>query len=83
MMLGAFPTYCPPEQRIAEMAQCPSCQQAFFCGAGQHPDQPCWCSGLPPLAGASLAATAKCYCPACLERLLQAQAATTAQNPSP
>lgn len=61
------------------MAQCPICQQAFFCGAGQHPAQPCWCSRLPPLANASLAASALCYCPACLERLLQEQAAAARQ----
>ncbi|WP_081992656.1 cysteine-rich CWC family protein [Collimonas arenae] len=58
------------------MAQCPVCQQHFHCGAGQHPDQPCWCSRMPPLAGASLAASAQCYCPTCLTRLLQEQAAT-------
>ncbi|AMO97685.1 cysteine-rich CWC family protein [Collimonas fungivorans] len=52
------------------MAQCPACRQQFSCGAGQHPDQPCWCSRLPPLASAKPAAT-ECYCPDCLQRLLR------------
>ncbi|SFB30001.1 Cysteine-rich CWC [Collimonas sp. OK607] len=54
------------------MAQCPACQQQFSCGAGQHADQPCWCSLLPPLANAGPAAT-ECYCPDCLERLVLQQ----------
>ncbi|HWW05580.1 cysteine-rich CWC family protein [Collimonas sp.] len=65
------------------MAQCPVCQQQFFCGAGQHADQPCWCSLLPPLAGADLAAAAQCYCPACLQRLLQQEPASAAEQQKP
>ncbi|WP_211461568.1 cysteine-rich CWC family protein [Collimonas silvisoli] len=64
------------------MAQCPACHQQFSCGAGQHADQPCWCSLLPPLAGASLAA-AQCYCPACLQRLLQQERNSATQQQKP
>lgn len=61
------------------MVQCPACQQQFSCGAGQHADQPCWCSLLPPLANAGPAATA-CYCPDCLERLVRQQQAVSADH---
>jgi hypothetical protein len=57
-------------QRINGMAQCPACRQQFSCGASQHASQPCWCSRVPSLAGASLTA-AGCYCPDCLQRLLR------------
>ncbi|MFJ2989210.1 cysteine-rich CWC family protein [Collimonas sp. NPDC087041] len=53
------------------MAQCPACRQEFSCGAAQHPEQPCWCSQLPPLPDVVAAASAQCYCPDCLQRLLQ------------
>ncbi|MEO6918225.1 MAG: cysteine-rich CWC family protein [Collimonas sp.] len=63
------------------MAQCPVCQEQFFCGAALHPAQPCWCSRLPPLASASLAASAQCYCPTCLQRLLEQEQTAAASKP--
>ncbi|WP_082798011.1 cysteine-rich CWC family protein [Collimonas arenae] len=53
------------------MAQCPICRREFSCGAAQHSEQPCWCSQLPPLPSVTAATTAQCYCPDCLQRLLQ------------
>ncbi len=64
------------------MAQCPACQRQFSCGASQHADQSCWCSLLQPLVNTSQA-VADCYCPACLQRMLQQEQANAAQNQAP
>jgi hypothetical protein len=58
---------------------CPQCGAQFRCGM-EAGDKECWCASLPallpvPLKADGDPAAASCFCPACLERRLAAEAA--------
>jgi hypothetical protein len=56
------------------MSACVQCGQQFNCGMADIPaTEPCWCMSLPPLPPALLASAgdaARCFCPTCLQDLL-------------
>ncbi|KFB68353.1 cysteine-rich CWC family protein [Candidatus Accumulibacter vicinus] len=53
--------------------RCTDCGTAFVCGAVAGLPS-CWCMKKPTLSLEASAAAAGCYCPACLEQRLSAQA---------
>ncbi len=63
------------------MSTCRRCGASFSCAMadGGAPDQPCWCTALPPIVplpdGADPAAD--CWCPACLRAHIDALARPT------
>ena len=56
------------------MSACLQCGQTFTCGMVDGPaDDLCWCMALPPLPPALLESAGdptRCFCPACLQGLL-------------
>lgn len=56
------------------MSACVQCGQQFNCGMADIPaTEPCWCMSLPPLPPALLASAGdatRCFCPTCLQDLL-------------
>ena len=56
------------------MSACVQCGQTFNCGMVDGPaNDPCWCMGLPPLPPTLLETagdTTRCFCPTCLQGLL-------------
>jgi hypothetical protein len=55
------------------MSHCARCGKIFECGMSDAgASSPCWCTALPPLPAESLGRDSTgCYCPDCLQRLLQ------------
>ena len=56
------------------MSNCVQCGQQFNCGMADSPaTESCWCMALPTLPPALLASagdSTRCFCPACLQDLL-------------
>ncbi|MGL4575479.1 MAG: cysteine-rich CWC family protein [Burkholderiaceae bacterium] len=61
--------------------KCQRCGVSFGCGANAGS---CWCQALPALDLSALPKTqaSGCFCPACLEQLIDAQHARSAQPAS-
>ncbi|HEY8607049.1 MAG TPA: cysteine-rich CWC family protein [Noviherbaspirillum sp.] len=62
------------------MSTCERCGAHFECGMADGARGPCWCTGLPALPPAAYVrqqdGEARCFCPACLQTLLDMQADT-------
>jgi hypothetical protein len=61
---------------------CPQCGAPFRCGM-ENGDKECWCASLPalsqlPAKTGGESAAASCFCPACLQLRLAAEAAARA-----
>jgi len=48
---------------ISEVKTCPQCGKSFTCTPSA-----CWCSALPPVMPVN--ASAECYCPTCLTKII-------------
>jgi hypothetical protein len=65
-----------PPPLAAVNSRCAKCGAEFRCGM-EGGDPECWCASLPPLmllpvVAESGAAAGSCFCPACLQALLEA-----------
>ena len=65
---------------MSETKHCARCGASFGCGRN---DADCWCTHLPPLPAGALAAGTDCYCPACLQAIVAAQASDTPAREDP
>ncbi|MGS0740376.1 cysteine-rich CWC family protein [Glaciimonas sp. GG7] len=62
---------------MAECPQCPACHRQFICGVVSDSATVCWCQALPRLdlraVPSATGEATQCYCPACLQTLLELQ----------